>query len=598
MEDISSNLLIPLHNSETLPTLKKIEGGILEISDAVCKMQASISNLKRLRDKYIISLKQYETDYDTLFRIYQSMKEKLSSQPTLNNSSEINSSMMLNDYHPADQIPDVTNQTSLPINQTISPTLFNREINNNNVDNQQINHIQPIQHYNRVSKKYPNRDLPNEHNMNLLNPNLIPEPSPKSLIATTTEPAQMSIDNIPWQITTNHKANNNFNVRLRFALRTPAVLCSVQFDPQGKCVAFSDGKLLHIISSDNGALMYSLEIPKPNISNNRNDIHTRVIKFSPDGKLIAINSKSSSISIFSTETRKCIANLEGHSKTVSSLLFLKSRPNITSNIPQQPSAPNYNYNYNYNNYNGNYNNYNYSNLNSNFQLPKNTNHSCATTLISGSYDGLLCIWDLQTMRLIKVLQHGSESSGKLNHEGAIVSLATEPDESFICVGFMKGTVGIYEPTFTQPLNSFVAHNEYLQSVKTVPNESAIVTTSHDKTAKLWALHTIASCKHVFTGHKDFVICSEIAPPDIIYNNKYKNKTKYKSKNRVQNILMLTGSKDETLKGWNRETGEELFSITGHRNTLFEINHHPSEMAFVSCSGDGLICMWEYSLPTM
>lgn len=597
MEDISSSLLIPIHNSSTLPTMKKIEDNIMEISDAVCKMHASISNLKRLKDKYLINLKQYQTDYSILLQIYETMKQDLVSESRNNFSNDFNAQMMMNDYSQENQSQVYPEENpSLLVNHISSPAIIDQQHiseTSSYSSGQQITQVQSIhQSYSRDPKKHKTGD-----EQSILLPTGIPEPSPKSLISSTNEPAQMSIDNIPWQIT-NHSPNNNYNVKLRFALRTPAVLCSVQFDPQGKCIAFSDGKLLHIISSENGALMYSLEIPK---SSNRNDLHTRVIKFSPDGKLIAINSKSSSISIFSTETRKCIGNLEGHTKTVSALLFLKGRPNISSNVPQHPQASNFNYGYGYSNYNyggsGGYNYSGYGGQNFSSAPQMSGGNPNGFILISGSYDGLLCIWDLQTMSLIKILQHGSETSGKLNHEGAIVSLATEPDESFICVGFMKGTVGIYEPTFTQPLNSFVAHNEYLHSVKTVPNESAIVTTSHDKTAKLWGLHTIASCKHVFKGHKDFVICAEVAPPDIVCNNKYKNKYKCKNKIRTQNPLMLTGSKDETLKGWNRETGEELFSITGHKNTLFEINHHPFEMSFVSCSGDGLVCMWDYLLPS-
>ena len=332
------------------------------------------------------------------------------------------------------------------------------------------------------------------------------------------ETAQMNLVDLQWQVASHSPSFRPQDLSLRFSLSTSAVLCTVQFDPSGECIAFSDGRHLHVVSASNGALMYSIEIPK---SPSRNELHTRVLRFSHDGRLIALSSMASSVSLFSTESKKCIGNLEGHSKAVTALLFMKS----------------------------------------------------SKLLLSGSSDGRMCVWDVDKMTLVRCIQHGNENNGgRLNREGAIVSLATDSEESCVTVGFMNGCVGIYEPTFTQPMNTFSAHSEYLLSVETVPDASAVVTTSHDTTAKLWMLRGIATCKHTFTGHSDYVLSVTM------------------TKN---NPLMVTGSKDETIKGWNRKSGELLFTINGHRNTLFELHHHPSQKAFVSCSGDGLVCVWEY-----
>ena len=348
------------------------------------------------------------------------------------------------------------------------------------------------------------------------------EGAPEELSVMSVEPAQMSLIKLSWHVTSHSAAFPQQNISLRFSLSTPAVLCTIQFDPTGECVAFSDGRHLHVVSAQKGELMYSMEIPK---SVNRNELHTRVLRFSHDGRLIALSSMASAISIFSTQTRKCIGTLEGHKKAVTSLLFMNE----------------------------------------------------SKTLLSGSYDGLMCIWDVQNMSLVRVIQHGSDcNSGKLNQEGAIVAITTDKDESFVTVGFMSGFVGIYEPSFAQPMNTFSAHSEHLLSVENVPGDSAIVTTSHDKTAKLWMLRGVASCKHVFNGHTDYVLCVAMAK---------------------DSGMMITGSKDETIRGWDRKTGEPLFSITGHRNTLFEVHHHPTQHAFVSCSGDGFVCVWDYKYPT-
>lgn len=346
----------------------------------------------------------------------------------------------------------------------------------------------------------------------------VSDEKPDDISVLNVEPAQMSLVNLPWHVTSHSSSFPQQNISLRFSLSTPAVLCTIQFDPTGECVAFSDGRLLHVVSAQNGALMYSIEIPK---SLERNEIHTRVLRFSHDGSLIALSSMASAISLFSTATRKCIGTLEGHKKVVTSLLFMNE----------------------------------------------------SKTLLSGSHDGRMCIWDVQKMSLVRCIQHGTEcANGKLNKEGAIVAIATDKDESFVTVGFMSGFVGMYEPTFVQPMSTFSAHNEYLLSVENVPNENQIVTTSHDRTAKLWMLRGVVSCKYVFKGHADYVLCVAMSK---------------------DSSMMVTGSRDETIRGWNRKTGEPLFTINGHRNTLFELHHHPTQNAFVSCSADGLVCVWDY-----
>lgn len=359
-------------------------------------------------------------------------------------------------------------------------------------------------------------------------PQLAPDPEPSAgdesseppIPILPTDSIQMSkTENIQFTLTNHQKAGNQTDIKLKFCWITPFVICSVQYDPTGQYIAFSDGKLLHLITAQEGALMASIEIPR---SANRNEMHTRIIRFSRDGQYIALSSMATCVSIFSTATKKCIGTLDGHKKVVSALLFLND----------------------------------------------------STKLLSGSYDGMLCIWDLQAMALIRTVHHGTvREDGKLNREGAIVSLATDENETYIAVGFMNGFVGMYDSKFTR-MNKFLAHTSYLLSIATIPNQNALVTTSNDKTAKVWTIHGIATLKYTFVSHSDYVLTTTISD---------------------SNPLIITGSKDETIKGWDKETGVLKWTLNCHHNTVFEIHHHPVDNSFVSCSGDGLVCVWDYVL---
>ena len=68
--------------------------------------------------------------------------------------------------------------------------------------------------------------------------------------------------------------------------------------------------------------------------------------------------------------------------------------------------------------------------------------------------------------------------------------------------------------------------------------------------------------HIEYGHNDYVLTVCFSPND---------------------PLILTGSKDETIKGWDEETGELLFTLKTEQNTVFQIDHHPFSKTFISCS---------------
>ncbi|OHS93781.1 Transcriptional repressor tup12-related protein [Tritrichomonas foetus] len=201
-------------------------------------------------------------------------------------------------------------------------------------------------------------------------------------------------------------------------------------------------------------------------------------------------------------------------------------------------------------------------------------------LISGGYDGYLCFWDLTQMSLLKVIKHRSdpmnEISGKSSVDGKIVSLAESNDRKFYAVGFMDGIVGIYESSFTKDIMKFIAHDKYLFGLAISNINNVLATASADGTVRLWDINAVAVCQRSMKQHKSIVMTACFSPIDA-------------------NVL-FTGSKDETVVAWDCKKGLPLFSVEFHENTVFQVAHHPTRRAFLSCSGDGMIGMWDYSLP--
>jgi WD40 repeat protein len=151
-------------------------------------------------------------------------------------------------------------------------------------------------------------------------------------------------------------------------------------------------------------------------------------------------------------------------------------------------------------------------------------------------------------------------------------MATTPDVPFYAIGFATGAIGIYNEEFAEPMMTFSAHSQVLMGLAVSPFDDTVATVSQDKLVKVWMMRTTATCKHTLEGHSDFVLSvamSPLAP------------------------LMITGSCDQMIKIWHPTTGALLCNIELHEDTVFEVDHHPTQRVFASCGGDGVVCIWDY-----
>ena len=190
-------------------------------------------------------------------------------------------------------------------------------------------------------------------------------------------------------------------------------------------------------------------------------------------------------------------------------------------------------------------------------------------MVTAGYDRLICVWNMENFTLIKKKEHSSNDG---DHEDMIVGLAVDTAQSFIAVGFMLGNVGVYDIDFEQPILIFKAHDEKIMKIAISPFDGYISTGSADNNIKVWGLHDRPTLENTLEGHTNLVLALAFSP---------------------KSPILLTGSKDESVRGWDYKSNQELFTINAHKNTVFEISHHPSENAFISCSGEGLVCAWQY-----
>lgn len=299
------------------------------------------------------------------------------------------------------------------------------------------------------------------------------------------------------------------SVRLRYALNTSSVICSGQFSPDGSLIAFADGNFVYIVMSSDGEIVCTIERPPAE--------HTRVLKWSPDGQYVALGGPQNEVLLYDVKTRKLVHSFEGHEGEVSAIAF----------------------------------------------------NSDGSWLISGGFDGVIFVWDMATYKQLKNRPHKNGDK-----PDTIMDIATTPEADTYAVGFSRGIIGIHDGTFEEPMMSFWAHQNLLMAlaVTTYGGYKTVASVSHDHTAKVWEMKSVARCKYTLEGHQDCVVSVAFSPIG---------------------PLMITGSKDQTFRMWQYKDGKALFTVTPDANTLFEIDHHPTQRTFVTFGGDGVVCVWDY-----
>ena len=494
---------------DTSNDLENFNNQFDKILSSITKLKTENEILERVKNQSILSLIQYQEDYNNLKQINLKLRQDLNLfSQTSSEKSNITSADEINHSEPSN--------TPLPF--PISPTL--------------------------------NENLPLE-----------------SILSNPSETSMLAHVNPTWSIDSHNSRYNRSTITLNYALNTESILCSIRFSLDGSLFAFADGKTAFIMNSSDGSLVSACEIPD---ESHQTDPHTRDIVFSPDSRYLVISGPTDTIIVFDVNESNVVTILDGHDGEVPALVFTKD----------------------------------------------------SKTLISGGFDGKLIVWDMETFQQKLTILHdpsiipnnllnqtknpgtiknnlnnnsnsnnlnnnsnsnnlnNNSNSNNLNNNSEekgknlmIIALALAHDESFLAVGFMNGFVGIYELTFEQPIKIFEAHHEFIYKISISPDDSLIATSSHDTTTKLWTIGPIIKCIKQLKGHTDFVVSSSFSP---------------------DGKFIFTGSKDETICCWDVESGALLYVLIIQKNTVFQVDHHPKTQSFISCSADGLICVWNYT----
>jgi serine/threonine protein kinase len=225
------------------------------------------------------------------------------------------------------------------------------------------------------------------------------------------------------------------------------------------------------------------------------------------------------------------------------------------------------------------------------------------TLVNGSEDKSIKIWDFNTKNLLNVIQ---EKSG-------VRSIDISPNGQTLVSGSNDGTIRILDLKTKELKRSLRQHTNRIRSIAISGDEETLVSGSSDKTIKIWNLKT-GNLKKEFADHKSSVLSLALGPDNKtlvsgslnglikIYDleaekleNQLVKQNKWISSLAItqDGKTLISGSGDGSIKIWNLSTRElEKEPITlNNESPVYSLAITQDDKTLISGSGDGSIKIW-------
>ncbi|WP_019500703.1 NB-ARC domain-containing protein [Pseudanabaena sp. PCC 6802] len=303
------------------------------------------------------------------------------------------------------------------------------------------------------------------------------------------------------------------------------IISAVVFSPNGQTlVSASSDRTVQMWDVDSGARL--------------NTLHENVdivwaVTFSPDGQTLATNSDRA-VKLWSTSTCQCLKTLHRRSAGLISSVVFNGNGQLLASTSHDKIV----------------------------RLWNTSTGECLrewqgdTTIVysvsfspddrilaTGGIDARIKLWDVTTGECLKTLHDGTQ----------VWSIAFSPDGLILANGSSRNTVKLWEVDSGKCLKELEGHNSQIWSVAFSPDGQILASGSSDRTIRLWDMRT-GECLRTLQGHSDSVESVAFRPDN--------SQTLAESINSHQ--ILASGSKDETIKLWDVETGECLATLRSPR----------------------------------
>jgi hypothetical protein len=177
------------------------------------------------------------------------------------------------------------------------------------------------------------------------------------------------------------------------------------------------------------------------------------------------------------------------------------------------------------------------------------------------------IYAVNTEGDVLVFDEESVKPLKVEKQGLITAAALSSNYNKLGVSYYNNVAKIFDLKTSKILFT-LNHDDAITDIAFSKNEKFIVTTSRDKTVKIWS--NDGRLLQTLNAHKDVVLCVDISD---------------------DGSKILTGSRDNTAKLWDVQTGTLLHTFEGHTYDILDVHFSPNGQKIVTASGDRTTKLW-------
>ncbi|MBN2305872.1 MAG: protein kinase [Anaerolineae bacterium] len=232
-----------------------------------------------------------------------------------------------------------------------------------------------------------------------------------------------------------------------------------------------------------------------------------------------------------------------------------------------------------------------------------------TMLLSGGSDRAIRIWDVATGEEIRQLQ---------GHDSWVKSVRFTQDQRVILSSSDDGTVRLWNAETGDEIERFEGHTGQVEQAEFNPDETQVLSASLDGTLRLWDLTNGAEVGRLLGGNTDRVITVDISADgtravtggadsmvyiwDMATRQKIGSFDGHIETGRAiepllispDGVLVASGapSANDVVLVWNIETGEIVWELIGHDNTVNSAAFSPDGQKLVTVSQDYFFKVWD------
>jgi WD40 repeat protein len=228
------------------------------------------------------------------------------------------------------------------------------------------------------------------------------------------------------------------------------------------------------------------------------------------------------------------------------------------------------------------------------------------TLASGGNDAMIRLWDVLTGKHVQTL---------VSQGGAVYSVAWSSDGSLLASGCFDGGIQLWQMQGSRPATrakTLVGHTNWVHGLAFAPDGTRLASASWDSTVKLWDVTSGHVCQ-TLTEHTQRVYSVAWSPDGRTVASASLDKTIWLwdvAQNRYRAALhghtaavydlaftpdssnLVSGSEDSTLRVWDVTGGQCIRTIEGYAVSFYDLAWSPDGQLLASAGSDSQVTLWE------